>query len=144
MSVVNKEIKFSSKLQIEDSLNVFKKYHDSLITEIFYFQQQWLTAAFKRFKDFDKYIILMYLINKAFKSYNEHFIVNSFDEFYSKDSFELPKINIIDLSRELCISKETTRRKMMELELDGAIKKIKKKLCFKEKDKKFKNLQTQL
>ena len=53
MSVVNKEIKFSSKLQIEDSLNVFKKNHDSLITEIFYFQQQWLTAAFKRFKDFD-------------------------------------------------------------------------------------------
>ena len=133
MSVVNKEIKFSSKLQIEDSLNVFKKYHDSLITEIFYFQQQWLTAAFKRFKDFDKYIILMYLINKAFKSYNEHFIVNSFDEFYSKDSFELPKINIIDLSRELCISKETTRRKMMELELDGAIKKIKKKVMLQRK-----------
>ena len=128
MSVVNKEIKFSSKIQTDDSFNVFKKNHDSLITEIFYFQQQWLTAAFKRFKDFDKYIILIYLINKAFKSYNEHFIVNSFDEFYSKDSFELPKINIIDLSRELNISKETTRRKMMELEKEGAIKKNKKKV----------------
>ena len=57
MSVVNKEIKFSSKIQTDDSFNVFKKYHDLLITEIFYFQQQWLTAAFRRFKDFDKYII---------------------------------------------------------------------------------------
>ena len=67
MSVVNKEIKFSSKIQTDDSFNVFKKYHDLLITEMFYFQQQWLTAAFRRFKDFDKYIILIYLINKAFK-----------------------------------------------------------------------------
>ena len=63
MSVVNKEIKFSSKIQTDDSFNVFKKYHDLLITEMFYFQQQWLTAAFRRFKDFDKYIILIYLIS---------------------------------------------------------------------------------
>ena len=128
MSVVNKEIKFSSKIQTDDSFNVFKKYHDLLVTEIYFFQQQWLSSAFRRFKDFDKYIILIYLINKAFKEYNDHFVVNSFDEFYSKESFEIPKINIIDLSRELNISKETTRRKMMELEKEGAIKKNKKKV----------------
>ena len=133
MSLINKEIKFSSKIQIEDSFYVFKKNHDLLITEIFYFQQQWLTAAFKRFKDFDKYIILIYFINKAFKGYNDHFIVNSFDEFYSKENFEIPKINIIDLSRELNISKETTRRKMMELEKDGAINKIKKRILLQRK-----------
>ena len=133
MSVVNKEIKFSSKVQTDDSFNVFKKYHDLLITEMYYFQQQWLTAAFKRFKDYDKYIILIYLINKAFKGYNDHFVVNSFDEFYSKENFEIPKINIIDLSRELNISKETTRRKMMELEKEGAIKKIKKKVMLQRK-----------
>ena len=128
MPLLNKEIKFSSKIQIEDSFNVFKKNHDFLITEVLYFQQQWLTAAFKRFKDFDKYIILIYLINKAFRGYNDHFVVNSFDEFYSKENFEIPKINIIDLSRELNISKETTRRKMMELEKEGAINKIKKRI----------------
>ena len=128
MPLINKEIKFSSKIQIEDSFYVYKKNHDHLITEIFYFQQQWLTTAFKRFKDFDKYIILIYLINKAFKGYNDHFIVNTFDEFYSKENFEIPKINIIDLSRELNISKETTRRKIMELEKDGAIDKIKKRI----------------
>ena len=133
MSVVNKEIKFSSKIQTDDSFNVFKKYHDQLITEMFYFQQQWLTAAFRRFKDFDKYIILIYLINKAFKGYNDHFVVNSFDEFYAKENFEIPKINIIDLSRELNISKETTRRKMVELEKDGAIKKDKKKVMLQRK-----------
>ena len=128
MPLINKEIKFSSKIQIEDSFYVYKKNHDHLITEIFYFQQQWLTTAFKRFKDFDKYIILIYLINKAFKGYNDHFIVNTFDEFYSKENFEIPKINIIDLSRELNISKETTRRKIMELEKDGVIDKIKKRI----------------
>ena len=128
MSLTNKEIKFSTKIQADDSFNVFRKYHDLLITEMYYFQQQWLSAAFRRFKDFDKYIILIYLINKAFKGYNDHFVVNSFDEFYSKENFEIPKINIIDLSRELNISKETTRRKMMELEKVGAIKKVKKKV----------------
>ena len=128
MSLEDNEIKFSSKIQTEDSFNVFKKYHDFLITEMFNFQQQWLTAAFKRFRDFDKYIILLFLINKAFKGYNDHFIVNSFDEFYSKENFEIPRINIIDLSRELIISKETTRRKMIELEKTGAIKKNKKKV----------------
>ena len=133
MSLVNKEIKFSSKIQIEDSFNIFKKYHDSLITEVYYFQQQWLTAAFRRFKDFDKYIILIYIINKAFKGYNDHFIVNSFDEFYAKENFEIPKINVIDLSRELNISKETTRRKMLELEKEGAIKKNKKKVMLQRK-----------
>ena len=133
MSLVDNEIKFSSKIQTEDSFNVFKKYHDFLITEMFYFQQQWLTAAFKRFRDFDKYIILLFLINKAFKGYNDHFIVNSFDEFYSKENFEIPKINIIDLSKELIISKETTRRKMLELEKTGVIKKNKKKVMLQRK-----------
>ena len=133
MSLEDNEIKFSSKIQTEDSFNVFKKYHDFLITEMFYFQQQWLTAAFKRFRDFDKYIILLFLINKAFKGYNDHFIVNSFDEFYSKENFEIPKINIIDLSKELIISKETTRRKMLELEKTGVIKKNKKKVMLQRK-----------
>ena len=133
MSLTNKEIKFSKKIQIDDSLNVFKKNHDQLITEIFYFQQQWLTNAFKRFKDFDKYVILIYIINKAFKGYNDHFIVNSFDEFYSKENFEIPMINVIDLSRELKISKETTRRKLIELEKDGALKKEKKKIMLRRK-----------
>ena len=107
MSVANKEIKFSSKIQTDDSFNVFRKYHDLLITEMYYFQQQWLSAAFRRFKDFDKYIILIYLINKAFKGYNDHFVVNSFDEFYSKENFEIPKINIIDLLSLIHISEPT-------------------------------------
>jgi len=42
-------------------------------------------------------------------------IKNSFDEFYAKESYEIPKINVIDLSRELLISKETTRRKIISL-----------------------------
>ena len=93
------------------SLSVFEILPNSNIK--FYFKCSLNTAAFRRFKDFDKYIILIYLINKAFKGYNDHFVVNSFDEFYSKENFEIPKINIIDLSRELNISKETTRIKMM-------------------------------
>ena len=132
-----KEVKFSKRVQFEDGFKVFEKNHDNLISEIFNFQQKWLTSAYKRFRDIDKYIILISLINKTFKSYNEHFILNNFDEFYSKDKFEINKLNIMDISKELLISKETTRRKMMELEKSGIINKINKRVFIDRRGSEF-------
>ena len=86
-----RELKFSDQIQEEQIKSVYHKNFNYIVTERFYFQQQWLTNAFIRFKDFDKYVILIYIINKAFKGYNDHFIVNSFDDFYSKANFEIPK-----------------------------------------------------
>ena len=64
-------------------------------------------------------------------------IKNTYDEFYSKETFEIPKINVIDLSRDLLISKETTRRKILELERDGVIKKDKKKILINRKGQEY-------
>jgi len=50
----------------------------------------------------------------------------NYESFYNQKIFEIPKINIIDISRELSISKETARRKILELEKAGIIKKVKK------------------
>ena len=132
-----KEVRFSKRVQFEDGFKVFEKNHDNLISEIFNFQQKWLTSAYKRFRDIDKYIILISLINKTFKSYNEHFILNNFDEFYSKDKFEINKLNIMDISKELLISKETTRRKMMELEKSRIINKINKRVFIDRRGSEF-------
>jgi len=131
------ELKFSNQIQEEQVKSVYHKNFNYIITERFYFQQQWLHNAYGRFKDFDKYIILIHLIHKTFKAYGDFQIKNSFDEFYLKESYEIPKINVIDLSRDLLISKETTRRKILELERDGVIQKDKKKIMINRKGQEF-------
>ena len=132
-----RELKFSNQIQEEQVKSVYHKNFNYIVTERFYFQQQWLLAAYNRFKDFDKYLILIYLVQKTFKAYKDYQIKNSFDEFYAKDTYEIPKINVIDLSRELLISKETTRRKILEMERDGAIKKDKKKIMINRKGQEY-------
>ena len=132
-----RELKFSDQIQEEQIKSVYHKNFNYIVTERFYFQQQWLHNAYLRFRDFDKYVILIYLINKTFKAYQDFQIKNSFDEFYAKETYEIPKINVIDLSRELLISKETTRRKILELERDGVIKKDKKKIMINRKGQEF-------
>jgi len=132
-----RELKFSKQIQEEQVKSVYHKNFNYIITERFYFQQRWLHNAYARFKDFDKYLILIHLIHKTFKAYGEYQIKNSFDEFYAKETYEIPKINVIDLSRELLISKETTRRKILELERDGVIKKEKKRIMINRKGQEF-------
>ena len=132
-----RELKFSNQIQEEQIKSVYHKNFNYIVTERFYFQQQWLLNAYTRFKDFDKYLILIYLINKTFSAYKDYQIKNTFDEFYAKEAYEIPKINVIDLSRELLISKETTRRKILELERDGVIKKDKKRIMINRKGQEF-------
>ena len=132
-----RELKFSNQIQEEQVKSVYHKNFNYIITERFYFQQQWLYNAYCRFKDFDKFLILIYLLQKTFKAYGDFQIKNTYDEFYAKDKFEIPKINVIDLSRELLISKETTRRKILELERDGVIKKDKKKILINRKGQEY-------
>ena len=131
--MASRDFKFSTQIQEKQAYEVFIKNHDKLITEQFYFQQRWLVNAYERFKDFDKYLILCYLLNKVFKAYNEHLKVYNFDEFYSYESFEIQKINIISLSKDLLISKETARRKLIELEKEGVLKKNKKNILINRK-----------
>ena len=128
-----RELKFSNQIQEEQVKSVYHKNFNYVITERFYFQQQWLHNAYDRFKDFDKYLILIYLLQKTFRAYGDFQINNTYDEFYSKETFEIPRINVIDLSRDLLISKETTRRKILELERDGVIKKDKKRILINRK-----------
>ena len=132
-----RELKFSDQIQEEQVKYVYQKNFNYIITERYYFQQRWLQSAYNRFKDFDKYLILIHLVHRTFKAYGEFQIKNTFDEFYAKETYEIPKINVIDLSRELLISKETTRRKILEMERDGAIKKDKKKIMINRKGQEY-------
>ena len=106
----------------------FNKNYQFLITEFFEYQLSWFYRAYVTFKDFDKYIILAYFFKKNLFSYTELFQSKTYEEYYSLFFIKLEKINIVEISRELRISKETARRKVLELERDKIISRDKKNI----------------
>jgi hypothetical protein len=100
----------------------------SKIAPIFYkLITNWLIRAYNVFKDIDKFIILIYFINKDLIFYRKNGLVIDYDTFYKDKTIEIPKINISDVSKDLNIPKESVRRKVQELEKAGTIKKNWKK-----------------
>jgi len=100
--------------------------HDSIHYLFIEFQFDWFQQAYQALKDLDKYNILVYLYKENFVELNEIFKVKSLNEFYINPRFNLEKINIIKISKELKMSKETARRKILELEENGILIKNKK------------------
>ena len=88
----------------------------------------WLIRSYNVFQDIDKYIILVYLINKDLIFFRKNGLIVDYDTFYNDKSIEIPKINISDISTDLKIPKESIRRKLQELEKEGVIRKNGKKI----------------
>ena len=60
--------------------------------------------------------------------YRKNGLIINYDTFYKDRTLEINKINISDISKDLEIPKESVRRKILDLEKSGAIKKIGKKI----------------
>ena len=120
------KFKFSTEVKTNDVSNIISKNYSNVMTIFLELQIAWLGRAYSVFKDLDKYLILMSLVDKTFKSYSEYLIKYNFDEFYSVTQYELKKFNIVHIANELSISKETARRKILEMEKQGLIIKNKK------------------
>ena len=82
---------------------------------------EWITGTYNAFNDADKYIILGYLFRKTVSFYYDNYIKVSYDVFYKTDHFDIEKINIVEIAKALGIPKETTRRKVTELEKAGVL-----------------------
>ena len=90
---------------------------------------EWANSSYNKFQDIEKYLIILYLINKDFDYYIRNELVESYDTFFLYDkSLELDRINIIEISKNLNIPKESARRKILRLEEFGVLKKIGKKI----------------
>ena len=118
----------SKQIYKEDILNVFDKKYSTLGSMWVNQQMQWNNSIYASFKNHDKYLILIFLVKKALDFYSRNFIKLSYQEFYSKNILEIEKFNIAEISTALNIPKESTRRKVLELENVGAIKKIKNRI----------------
>ena len=114
-----------------------KKYIQKIIEENFeklaptYYRllSEWMNSSYEIFNDIDKYRIILYLINKDFDHYIQIKKIESYDNFFMFDkSLELDRINIIEISKSLNIPKESTRRKILDLEKLNVLQKIGKKI----------------
>ena len=94
------------------------------------FQQSWTNKAYKTFKDFDKYIVMMFLIRNYWQSLSDKFNYLSLSEFYDLNNVVIDKINLINISNELNIPKETIRRKVNELQDAGILLREGKSIIF--------------
>ena len=91
---------------------LFSQNANEVLEPHYKFQQTWVNQAFEKFKDFDTYLILMYLINKIYIDYSDRFHYMSYEAFFNQEKIAIEKINLIQISKSLSIPKETVRRKV--------------------------------
>ena len=114
-----------------DQKEIFKAIANnfSKLAPAYYFLiSNWLIRAYNVHKDIDKYIIVIYLVNKDLIVFRRNGLIVDYDTFYKDRSIEIEKINLSDISKDLEIPKESVRRKILELEKEGVIKKTGKKM----------------
>jgi len=91
-------------------------------------QLAWMNGVYRTFNDYEKFMIVMFLMMKTFDTYSKNLVMLNFDEFFDQNMVEIETINITELSKNLNIPKETARRKIIELEELGTVKRINKKI----------------
>jgi len=118
----------SSQIDEKIIFKVIDKHFSRLAPHYYKWINSWLIGAYENYADIDKYIILIYIINKDFIFFRRNGLIIDYDTFYKDKSLEVDKINISDISKDLQIPKETVRRKVEELEKADVIKKKGKKI----------------
>ena len=118
----------SKQIYEEDILDVLEKKYSTMGPLWVNQQMEWMNGVYASFKDHDKFLILIFLVKKTLDFYSRNFIKLSFDEFYSQEIVQIDKFSIAEISIALNIPKESSRRKVMELENEGVIRKIQNRI----------------
>ena len=118
----------SSQIDEKTIFKTIQKDFSKLAPYYYSFISNWLIRAYKHYHDIDKFIIVIYLINKDLIFFRRNGLIIDYDTFYRDKTVEIEKINITDISKDLSIPKESVRRKVLKLENKGVIKKTGKKI----------------
>ena len=118
----------SSQIDEKIIFKVIDKHFSRLAPHYYKWINTWMIGAYENYRDIDKYIILIYIINKDFIFFRRNGLIVDYDSFYKDKSLEVDKINISDISKDLQIPKESARRKVEELEKADVIQKKGKKI----------------
>jgi DNA-binding Lrp family transcriptional regulator len=118
----------SNEIDEDKIFEIINKNFSKLAPAYFSLVTNWLIRSYSEYRNIEKFIILIYLINKDLILFRKNGIIIDYDTFYKDKSLEIPKINISDISRDLLIPKESVRRKIEALEKERVIKKTGKKI----------------
>jgi predicted transcriptional regulator len=118
----------SKQIRSEEIREVIEKNYVSIMPVWSPLQLSWVNNVYRTFHDYEKFMIIMYLLMTTFETYTKNFVKLNYDEYFNQNEIEIDKINVIEISKSLNIPKETARRKINELEEMGAIKRIHKKI----------------
>jgi len=121
-------LNISNQLDREKIFEIINKNFSILAPAYYTLITSWLIDAYKSYNGIDKFIILIYLINKDLIFFRKSRLIIDYDTFYKDKSLEIPKINITDISKDLQIPRESVRRKIEILKKQGVIKKNGKKI----------------
>jgi DNA-binding Lrp family transcriptional regulator len=118
---INNQDSNKDSLDKDKVFEVFQMTINDSLKYFFKMQQGWVNRAYLNFNDFDTYLILMYLMNKVYVNYSDRFHYMSMDAFYGQDKVGIEKLNLIEISKNLNIPKETIRRKINYLQKNEII-----------------------
>ncbi|NMN66878.1 hypothetical protein VP91_00000080 [Candidatus Pelagibacter ubique] len=118
----------SKQIRSEDVREVIEKNFVSIMPVWSPLQLEWVNGVYRTFNDYEKFMIIMYLLMKTFETYSKNFVMLNFEEYFNHTNVEIELINVMEISKSLNIPKETTRRKINELEKEGVIKRMDKKI----------------
>ena len=123
-----RQIDFSKVLNDDQVYDHMMKSYDQVGRDWIVHQWSWMNNVYQAFNDHYKYLIVISLVEKTLQFYDQMNIQYSFDQFYSKSSLQIEKFSITELCEKLQLPKETVRRKVLELEKVGALKRVKKQI----------------
>ena len=122
------KVDFSKVLNDDQVYDHMMASYDKLGRDWIVHQWTWMNNVYQAFKDHYKYLIVISLIEKTLQFYDQMNIQFTFDQFYSKSNLQIDKFSITELCEKLLLPKETVRRKVLELEKLGVLKRTKKQI----------------
>ena len=122
------QIEFSKVLNDDQVYDHMMANYDQLGKDWIAHQWRWMNAVYQAFNDHYKYMIIISLVEKTLQFYDQMNIKLSYDQFYSKNFLQIDKFSISELCEKLSLPKETVRRKVLELEELGVLKRQKKQI----------------
>ena len=138
------QIDFSKTLTDDQVYESIMNNYSDLANEWISHQWNWINGVYWSFNDHYKYMIVISLIERTLQFYDQMNIQQTYDEYYSKSYIQIEKFSITELCEKLDLPKETIRRKVLELEKEGVIKRNKKKIIIDSKAFTFVKPQNQI
>jgi len=117
--------KTSKQINRKDILSVLENNYSIIGPLWISHQMDWENSIYASYKDHDKFLIIIYLIKKTLDFYLKNSVKLNYDQLYLQDSVKIKKFNVIEVAKNNNIPKESARRKIIELEKMGAIKRNK-------------------